>query len=62
MALVNREAALIVKDSEAKEKMMKSALNLLREPAKIAMLEENAGKMALPDAAQKIADEIYSLV
>lgn len=62
MALVNKDAALIVKDSEAKEKMMRSALNLLREPAKIAMLEENAGKMALPDAAQKIADEIYGLV
>lgn len=62
MALVNKDAALIVKDSEAKEKMMRSALNLLREPARIAMLEENAGKMALPDAAQKIADEIYGLV
>jgi UDP-N-acetylglucosamine--N-acetylmuramyl-(pentapeptide) pyrophosphoryl-undecaprenol N-acetylglucosamine transferase len=62
MALVNNNAALIVKDSEALEKMLHTALNLLKEPAKIHELEENAGKMALPDAAQKIADEIYSII
>ncbi|MDD7456768.1 MAG: undecaprenyldiphospho-muramoylpentapeptide beta-N-acetylglucosaminyltransferase [Bacteroidales bacterium] len=62
MALVNKNAALIVKDSEAPEKMIHAALNLLKEPAKIHELEENAGKMALPDAAQKIADEIYSII
>ena len=42
--------------------MMPTALELLKDPARIAALEENAGKMALPDAAGKIADEIYSLV
>ena len=62
MALVNKNAALIVKDSDAPEKMIHAALNLLKEPAKIHELEENAGKMALPDAAQKIADEIYSII
>lgn len=62
MALVKRDAALLVRDAEAVEKMMPAALELLRDPARIATLEENAGKMALPDAAGKIADEIYSLV
>ena len=62
MALVNKGAALIVKDSDAIEKMIPTALELLKDPAKIASLEENAGKMALPDAAQKIAEEIYKLV
>ena len=62
MALVKRDAALLVRDAEAVEKMMPAALDLLKDPARIAALEENAGKMALPDAAGKIADEIYSLV
>ena len=62
MALVKRDAALLVRDAEAVEKMMPAALELLKDPARIAALEENAGKMALPDAAEKIADEIYSLV
>lgn len=62
MALVKRDAALLVRDAEAVEKMMPAALELLKNPARIATLEENAGKMALPDAAGKIADEIYSLV
>lgn len=62
MALVNRDAALIVKDSEAMEKMIPTALELLGNPERIKMLEENAGRMALPDAAGKIADEIYSLI
>ena len=62
MALVKRDAALLVRDAEAEEKMMPAALELLKDPARIATLEENAGKMALPDAAGKIADEIYSLV
>lgn len=62
MALVNRNAAMIVKDADAMEKMIPTAMELLANPQRIAALEENAGKMALPDAAQKIADEVYKLV
>lgn len=62
MALVRKDAAVLVKDSEAMEKMMSTALELLKDPERIAAIEENAGKMALPDAAQKIAEEVYGLV
>ena len=62
MALVNSNAAMIVKDADAMEKMIPTAMELLANPQRIAALEENAGKMALPDAAQKIADEVYKLV
>ena len=62
MALVNKHAAKIVKDSEAMEKMIPTALELLKDPEEISVLEENAGKLALPDAARKIADEVYKLV
>ena len=62
MALVRKDAAMIVKDAEAMEKMIPTALELLKDPEKIKTLEENAGKMALPDAAMKIAEEVYKLV
>ena len=62
MALVRKDAALIVKDAEAMEKMILTALELLKDPEKIKSLEENAGKMALPDAADRIAEEVYKLV
>ena len=62
MALVKKDAAVVVKDAEAMEKMIPTALELLKDPARIATLEENAGKMALPDAAEKIAEEVYKLI
>ena len=62
MALVRKDAAMIVKDAEAMDKMIPTALELLKDPDKIKTLEENAGKMALPDAAMKIPDEVYKLV
>ncbi len=62
MALVRKDAAMIVKDSEAPEKLMSTALDLVHNPEKIATLEKNALAMALRDAAQLICDEIYKLV
>jgi UDP-N-acetylglucosamine--N-acetylmuramyl-(pentapeptide) pyrophosphoryl-undecaprenol N-acetylglucosamine transferase len=62
MALVRKDAAMIVKDADAMEKMIPTALELLKDTEKIKTLEDNAGKMALPDAATKIAEEVYKLV
>ena len=62
MALVRRDAALIVKDADAPEKLMATAVELLADPGRIATLEENAGKMALTEAAQVICEEAYKLV
>ena len=62
MALVRKDAALIVKDAEAVEKLMPTALELVHDAEKIGSLEENIAKLALTDAAQVIADEAYKLV
>ena len=62
MALVRKEAALIVKDAEAKEKLLPTALELAGASDRIATLEKNALAMALPDAAQVIAGEVYKLI
>ena len=61
MALVSKDAALMVRDSEAGEKLMNLACRLTDDREKIAQLERNIGKLALRDAAQTIADEVYRI-
>jgi UDP-N-acetylglucosamine--N-acetylmuramyl-(pentapeptide) pyrophosphoryl-undecaprenol N-acetylglucosamine transferase len=62
MALVRKDAALIVKDADAAKDLMNTALALVRDPERIAVLERNALAMALPDAAKTIVDEIYRIL
>ena len=62
MALVRKDAALLVKDSEAIDELMPTAIGLLHSPQTLSKLEKNAEAMALRDAAQVICDEIYKLV
>jgi UDP-N-acetylglucosamine--N-acetylmuramyl-(pentapeptide) pyrophosphoryl-undecaprenol N-acetylglucosamine transferase len=62
MALVNKEAALMVKDSEAREKLIPLAIEKLTDKEKnYIKLGENAKRMALPDSADIIADEVIKL-
>ena len=61
MALVRKDAAIMVKDSEADDKLMQTACTLINDPERIAALEENISRLALRDAAMTIADEIYRI-
>lgn len=62
MALVRKDAALLVRDDEAEERLLPTALALLRDPERIRSLGRNAAPLARPDAAQTIIDEVYKLV
>ena len=62
MALVRKEAAEIVKDAEAREKLMGVAMDLIHDAKRLDKIGANALKMALPDAAAIIVDEAYKLV
>ena len=62
MALVRKDAAMLVKDSDAVDELLPTALALLQSPERIKQLEKNAEKMALRNAAQVICDEVYKLV
>lgn len=62
MALVRKDAALIVKDADAQDKLLPTALGLLADPQRLASIEANAGAMAKMNAAQEIADEVYKLL
>ena len=62
MALVRKDAGMIVKDSEAVEKLMDVALALLDDPGKIQQMEANIGKLAKMDAGSVIVQEAYKLI
>jgi UDP-N-acetylglucosamine--N-acetylmuramyl-(pentapeptide) pyrophosphoryl-undecaprenol N-acetylglucosamine transferase len=62
MALVSKNAAMIVKDSEACEKLMETACSLLKDTEKIAALEKNIALLARTEAAMDIAKEVYNIV
>ena len=62
MALVRRDAALLVRDSDAVDELLPTAAGLLGNPERMAALSRHAEKMALRDAARRICDEIYKLV
>ncbi len=62
MALVKKDAGMIVKDSEACEKLMETACELIEDRGKIALIEKNAAALAKTDAARTIADEVYRII
>jgi UDP-N-acetylglucosamine--N-acetylmuramyl-(pentapeptide) pyrophosphoryl-undecaprenol N-acetylglucosamine transferase len=62
MTLVEKNAALIVRDAEAKEKLIDEALLLMQDEVKCKILSQNISALAKKDSAQKIAEIIYDLV
>lgn len=62
MALVDRKAAVMVKDSDARENLVRQAIQLLREPEKLKDMSANISTMALTDSAKKIGEEVCRLI
>ena len=61
LALSTKDAAIYIKDSEARDKLIPTALNTVGDDAKLKSLGENAGKLAFKDSADVIAEEVYKL-
>ena len=59
MALVRKDAGMIVKDADAPEMLLATACGLINNPEKIAQLEKNIAALAKTDAAMTIAKEVY---
>lgn len=62
MALVDKAAAILVKDQDAAETLLEVALALVKDDAKLRVLSDHIKAMAHPDAANRIVDEIEKLV
>ncbi|MDL2291713.1 UDP-N-acetylglucosamine--N-acetylmuramyl-(pentapeptide) pyrophosphoryl-undecaprenol N-acetylglucosamine transferase, partial [Bacteroides sp. OttesenSCG-928-F21] len=62
MALVEKHAAIYIKDVEAEEKLIDTALNTIADEKVLKELSVNIGKMALPHSADIIAKEVISII
>lgn len=61
MALVTKDAAVLVRDAEAAEKLIPTALELIQNEAKLKTLHTNVLKLAQTDSAKRIAEEVIKL-
>lgn len=61
LALVNKNAALYVKDANAKEELIDKAIQTVNQPGLLNNLSINIGKLAFTDSANIIAKEVIKL-
>lgn len=61
LALVHRDAALMVKDADAPQQLIKLAMEVVRDTQQLTSLSSHIKEMALPDSANIIAQEVIRL-
>lgn len=61
LALVNKNAALYVKDVDAKDKLVDEALQAVKQPELLTNLSKNIAELAFTDSANVIAKEVIQL-
>lgn len=61
MALVKKDAAVLVKDVDANESLIATAMPLIQDDIRLESLRNNILTLALPDSARLIAEEVMKL-
>ena len=61
MALVKKDAAVLVKDVDAQKDLISTALSLIQNDKQLDVLHGNILQLALPDSARLIAEEVMNL-
>jgi len=62
MALVNKQAAVLVKDVDAKEQLVHKALAVIKDEELMTKLSQNIYKLAEQNSAERIAQEVIKLI
>ena len=62
LALVNKNAAVMVRDSEAIEKLVPAALDLILNDKQMTDLSKNIVLLAQKDSANRIVDEVFNII
>jgi UDP-N-acetylglucosamine--N-acetylmuramyl-(pentapeptide) pyrophosphoryl-undecaprenol N-acetylglucosamine transferase len=62
MHLVNKNAAMMVKDSETKEKLVSTIISLAKDEAKQNELKQNIKPLGVGDADVVVAKEVLKLI
>lgn len=60
MALVNEQAAVLVRDADAKEELLAKALEILNDDVQLAQLAQNSLQLAQFDSDKRIAEIVMS--
>lgn len=61
LALVDKKAALYIKDADAGNTLLDTAIKTVNNPEELDELSENISRLALKDSADIIANEVYKL-
>jgi UDP-N-acetylglucosamine--N-acetylmuramyl-(pentapeptide) pyrophosphoryl-undecaprenol N-acetylglucosamine transferase len=61
MALVNKHAAILVKDNESHAKLIDTAIELINNTSQQVTLTNNISQMAFQNSANVIANEVLKL-
>lgn len=61
-ALSSRDAAILVRDADARAQLIPLAIKTVTDADKLSALGENAGKLAEPDSAKRIAEEVLKII
>jgi UDP-N-acetylglucosamine--N-acetylmuramyl-(pentapeptide) pyrophosphoryl-undecaprenol N-acetylglucosamine transferase len=62
MALVEKDAAIMIKDIEAKEKLIDKAIELANNSELMIKLSKNIAELAMPNSDELIANEVFKLI
>jgi UDP-N-acetylglucosamine--N-acetylmuramyl-(pentapeptide) pyrophosphoryl-undecaprenol N-acetylglucosamine transferase len=62
MNLVEKNAAILVKDNDAKTDLIKKAIALKNDTSLQQILSENIAKLGKPNAAREIAHEVFKII
>ena len=62
MSLVNKGAARIVKDAQARETLMAEAIALVNDPQALEQISRNIAPLGVDDAADRIVKEVYNIL
>lgn len=62
MHLVQNGAGVLVKDNEAKEKLIPMVVNMSKDEARLTELEQNIAQMAFADADKRVATEVLKWI
>jgi UDP-N-acetylglucosamine--N-acetylmuramyl-(pentapeptide) pyrophosphoryl-undecaprenol N-acetylglucosamine transferase len=62
LALSSRNAAIMIKDSQAVEELMPTAIKTIKDEEKLSELRQNILTLAQEDSANRIADEVLKLI
>ncbi len=60
--LVKKNAAIMIPDKDARDKLVPEILSLANNKAEQEILKDNIGKLAITDADEKIATEILKIL